>query len=177
MKKLTVETPYGAVTRTSARPYAFVVVSFGQSESYLRSQHAANVAHQEGQARTYRKAADDGGVLYPWATASDTVETCGQTPEQFIEWAEQAELFAARPFVMADAALVLQGWSQSREGAQRMADEAARHGHLGIAVVAVTPAELFNTGLPVAVAEAAIPGFAAGVVGERTPLTDLAEDR
>jgi hypothetical protein len=133
-RKLTVSTPYGTVTRTTERDYQFVVVSMGQSEAYLRSQHAAYTAHQAKLAAGYRKAEASGGMDTP--DARDR----GRWPvATWAEWADRAEKAAASPFVMPEDHMVTHGWSGSQRGAASMVATAQKHGYTGILVVPVAP--------------------------------------
>lgn len=132
MKKnqIIVETPYGTVTRTSARPYQFVIVSKGVSVAYELARHEASVAYNTKLAARYLVTAAAGGT--------NPFPGYHQTPEEFTQWAADASAAAARPFQPSDPEQVtVQGWSQSAAGAGKFVAEAQRYGHLNVVVVPI----------------------------------------
>lgn len=127
-----VKTKYGIeVTRQSDRPYKFVIISFGQSEAFLRSRHEAKAKYLNELAARYRIAERTGtDPKYP--------QDGGRfVAEDYRRWAEDTEAKAAIPFVAEEAKLMVHGWSMSMKGAMAMEREAVKYRYLNIEVLPV----------------------------------------
>jgi len=136
--KLSVETPYGTVTRTTERPYRFVVVTQGQGETYQRARHEAARRSTLAEAAKYERwaAAAEDGIYHE--VYNGGYGHANHTVGELVSYAAGARAKASQPFKFEPGRPGAYGWSQSRSGAQKMADEAAKYGHEGIMILAVT---------------------------------------
>lgn len=136
MAELSVSTPFGTFTRTTHRPYRWVVVSCGVLQEVLEARQLAEMRYVQKQLTEYRQVV--AGQRPPICDRESYPRFVASLEQQLLDMPEkhQQELETNRRRIAREQGTLV-GWSMSEPNARKMAVAASRKGSLNVNIYPV----------------------------------------